>query len=93
MDTTEAKTILSNLLEDYRAKSYGDLKTLLSAQDVFEVEADSGTKYQVEFQAVWDGEADGNLRVIGSIDDGGKQAFMPFTDDFIMSPNGEFVGE
>ena len=93
MDTEEAKSILSKLLGEYRAKSYGELVRLLKAQDTSEVDSESGERYQVEFQAVWDDKEGGNLRVVGSIDDGRKRAFMPLTDDFIIDPNGEFVGE
>jgi len=89
----EATVVLSKLLGGYRAKSYSDLLPLLHTQNTSEVTADSGTRYQVEFQAVWDDKKDGNLRVMGCIDDRGIRAFVPLTDDFIITPNGEFVGE
>jgi hypothetical protein len=31
--------------------------------------------------------------MVGAIDDYGWRAFVPLTDDFIMAPNGSFVGE
>jgi len=31
--------------------------------------------------------------MMGGIDDGGLRAFMPLCDDFIIAPNGRFVGE
>jgi hypothetical protein len=31
--------------------------------------------------------------VLASIDDGGWSAFIPLTDDFIIAPDGSFVGE
>lgn len=93
MNNEEAKTILSTLLGEYRAKSYEELKNLLSLQDVSEVDGDSGTRYQVEFQAVWDDKEGRNIRVIGAIDDGGIRSLMPLTEDFIVAPNGEFIGE
>jgi hypothetical protein len=30
---------------------------------------------------------------MGSIDDGGLSAFSPLTDDFIITPDGGFIGE
>lgn len=93
MNKEEAEVVLSKLLAGYKANSYSDLLRLLNTQDTSEVTADSGATYQVEFQAVWDDKEDGNLRIMGCIDDGGMRAFMPLTDDFIMTPNGEFVGE
>lgn len=93
MNKEEAKTVLNTLLARYRAKSYNDLHYLLNEQDTSEVVAESGTKYQLEIQAVWDDKKDGNLRVIGAIDDVGLRSFMPLTNDFIISPNGKFIGE
>ena len=95
MDKEEAKIVLNTFLAKYRAKTYNDLQYLLNEQDTseVEVEAESGAKYQLEIQAVWDDKKDGNLRVMGSVDDGGLRAFMPLTSDFIISPNGEFIGE
>ena len=93
MDKVEAKAVLSALLADYRATSYSELQHLLGTQDVMEVTADSGAEYQIEIQAIWDNKEYGNLRVMGLIDDGGIRAFFPLTDDFIMTPDGEFVGE
>jgi len=93
MNKKEAKDFLIKFLDEYRAKSYSDLQYLLNTQDTLEVSADSGGKYQVEIQAVWDDKNGGNLRVIGAIDDGGLRAFVPLTDDFIISPAGEFIDE
>lgn len=57
------------------------------------VKGASGTDYQVDVQVVWDGEAHGNIRVIGSIDDGGWRAVVPLTDAFLLAPDGSFVGD
>lgn len=89
----EAHEILAKKLQGYRAKSYVELKRLLTEQDTFEVTAPSGNSYQLEIQAVWDDRPEGNLRVMGNIDDGGIRAFFPLTYDFIISPDGHFVGE
>ncbi len=91
MNKEEAKTVLNTLLAKYRAKTYNDLQYLLNEQDSSEVEVESGAKYQLEIQAVWDDKKDGNLRVMGAIDDGGLRAFKPLTNDFIITPNGELI--
>lgn len=93
MNKEEAKSVLAKLLGEYRAKTYNELLYLLETQDTSELKAESGRNYQLEFQAVWDDKKGGNLRIIGSIDDGGWRAFIPLTDGFIIAPNGEFVGE
>ena len=93
MDKKEARAILAKELQRYRGKSYAELKRLLTEQDTSEVTASSGNWYQLEIQAVWDDRPEGNLRILGSIDDGEIRAFFPLTDDFIIAPDGHFVGE
>jgi hypothetical protein len=93
MDSAEARSVLAAELARYRSQSYEALQRLLRTPDTYEVSGPSGTKYQVEIQAVWDRRHGGDLRVLGAIDDGGLRAFVPLTDDFIIAPNGTFVGE
>ena len=93
MDRDEAKSVLAAELRRYRSQSYDALQHLLHTQDAYEVTAPSRTTYQIEIQAFWDGSPGGNLRVMGAVDDGGARAFFPLTDDFIIAPNGAFVGE
>lgn len=94
MDKKEGKDILAKQVEVYRKRAYADLLYLLKTQDTMEVTGASGAVYQLEFQAVWDSTKGGNLRVIGEIDDGGwRSFFFPLTDNFILAPDGSFVGE
>ena len=93
MNKVEAHSILREQVESYRRRSRSSLLELLSEQDTFTVRGESGVEYQLEFQAFWDERANGNLRVIGAIDDGGLRALAPFTADFILAPDGSFVGE
>lgn len=95
MDKEEAKDMLVKELAVYRQRSYGDLLYLLDTQDTKEITASSGIVYHLEFQAVWDYKKGGNLRVIGAIHDVRSVfwAIAPLTDDFIISPEGSFVGE
>lgn len=60
---------------------------------VGERQGPSGVKYQLEFEAFWDGEKGGPIRVMASIDDMGCRAFAPLSKSFIMAPDGAFVGE
>ena len=93
MNKKEATAILAEHLKEYRKRSYAELQFLLNEQEVCEVAGPSGTVYQLEFQAVWDSKKGEDLRVMGSIDDGGWRAFVPLGHDFIMRPDGTFVGE
>lgn len=77
--------------------------------EVYEVTDPYGNRFQIEIQFFWDDNPNGNIRVIGSIDGidlkpsstgfsllrlmRGIGIVPDATDDFIMSPTGEFVGE
>jgi len=94
MDKKEAKLIIQELLQALRDKPYSELVQMIDTKPITgERKGPSGTCYQIELQAIWDDKANGNIRVMGSIDDGGLRAFVPLTDDFIKSPSNEFIGE
>jgi len=94
MDRAEALEVLSEELGRYRKRTYDELKAFIGqGVNAYETKAASGTVCQLEIQVYWDGKAGGDLRVIGAIDDGGWRAFVPLTDDFILTADGEFIGE
>lgn len=93
MNKTDARRVLSERLELYRQLPYSDLAAKVGRTETAEVPNDPGAAWQLEFQVVWDGPRDGDVRVIGSIDDGGIRAFIPVTDSFIKRTNGTFVGD
>lgn len=90
MNKDEAIRILDEELETYRQKSHAELVELIDNPKNF---TKPGTTYQIVIQAVWDDKPQGDVRVLGSIDDGGIRAFFPITRDFIKNPKEEFVGE
>lgn len=93
MDEKEARAILAEELRTWRRRPYAGLAAAVGDSWHAEVIAPSGVRYQLEVIAVWDDRPGGDVRVIGSIDDGGLRAFVPLGDDFIMAPDGQFVGE
>ena len=94
MNKEEAKKIIQAELEHFRAKPYAELIQMIGAGPITgERIGPSGQWYQIEVEAFWDGQPDGDIRVLGSIDDGGLRAFSPLSDDFIKSPSDQFVGE
>jgi len=93
VDNLEAREILRRHLETYRSRSYAQLTELIGEPHACELSAPSGKSYQVEVEALWDNQPDGNVRVMGSIDDGGWRAFVPLTQSFIMACDGSLVGE
>jgi hypothetical protein len=93
MNKTEAKSLLSQELSRYRELPYAELFSLIDHSETFERAAPSGLTYQIEMQVFVDDISRQTLRVVGSIDDGGWRAFAPLCDDFILAPDGSFVGE
>jgi hypothetical protein len=93
MNKIEALSVLHGQLQPWRERSWAQLREDVSQSHRFEVTAASGTRYQGEVQVFWDDKPDGAIRVMASIDDGGWRAFVPLTDDFILAPDGTFIGE
>lgn len=93
MDKNEALGLIEEKLQEYRAYPYSKLEAMMGSPETGELEGPSDARYQFEIEAFWDSRAHANIRVIGSIDDMGWRAFSPLSSDFIMVPDGSFVGE
>ena len=92
----EAVRLLNEHLGRYRDIPYGELRELIDDPDTFEVRGETGKEYQIEINAFWDREPNGDLRVLASIDDGLLTACVnakPFVQGFVVRPDGQFVGE
>jgi hypothetical protein len=94
MDRAVALAIAHAELAELREATYSQLvERLIDKQEVAERVGASGTRYQIEKQAIRDDKPNGNLRVIVSIDDDGWRAYSPLGEDFIRAPDGSFIGE
>jgi hypothetical protein len=94
MDQAEARDLLLEELARYRRLSYEELAKLVGANAVSEVRGRSGADYTIEVDVVWDSDSLGKIRVMGGIDDGRLPgAFFPLSEDFLLSPDGTFLGE
>jgi hypothetical protein len=93
VDNSEAKALLRSHLQSYRDKAYAELAALVGSVQVAQLPGASGDEYQVEINFNWDDRPHGDIRVMGSIDDGGWRAFIPLCDSFIVTADGTFVGE
>lgn len=81
-------------LNQWRSIPYSILSERVDADPVIkEVRSSTGTMYQIEVMVYWDARPEGNIRVIGAVDDGGIRAFSPVCSDFIKAPDNTFVGE
>ncbi|MCH7711877.1 MAG: hypothetical protein IH903_09610 [Proteobacteria bacterium] len=93
MDKKEARVVLAEHLARYRTRPYAELEKLLGDAEAYETDGPSGVTYQLTFQTYLDGKESDDLRVLGTIDDGGWRWFSPLVDNFIMRRDGSFVDE
>ena len=93
MDEAEATSILEAELARYRKMSYVELSALADEPRTIEIVGPSGVTYQFEAEAWWDDASRTTIRVVLAIDDGGWRAFVPLFRDFLIAPDGTFVGE
>jgi len=93
LNREEARALLAEKVLECRRLSYSQLLELLNNPIGLELVGASGTRYGVEVEAFWDREPEPDLRIVASIDDGGWSSLSPLTDDFIILPDGSFVGE
>jgi hypothetical protein len=81
-------------LHRLRKLPYSELAALIGKQpETNEAVGGDGRVYQLEIMAFWDSKKGKDVRLIVAADDGGPRACHPVTGDFIMRPDGTFVGE
>jgi len=99
MNNEEAKKLLRVAIQKYRDKTYSELELLVESDLKLqhshheEIKIKNSAQYQIQITAIWDDKKKKNIRVIGTIDDGGWRAFIPLTEDFIVNKNGEYIDE
>lgn len=93
VDADEARGILSDEERRLRRLPYGELVARYASPQTERRTGASGATYQLEVQAFLDDPATRNLRVLMSMDDGSLRAFNPLSADFVIAPDGSFVGE
>lgn len=97
MDRAEAREVAQERLAELHTWPYDRLVSELLNMSLHETRvAGSGNEYPVETQGFWDDpHRPGLLRVMVCADPGGRR-WLPRSlecDDFIIRPDGTFVGE
>ena len=87
MDKNEAGQLLEVQLEEWRRRSYAELSREVGHWCRFETTGESGERYEGVIQVFSLGGAQGPVKVVGSIDDGGWRTFVPLIKDFTVMPN------
>jgi hypothetical protein len=96
MDKAEARDIARRRAVVLRSEPYAVLvANYLNQSTREEMVGIAGVRYDVEVQALWDNlRKPGNLRVFVNVDAGeGRGPRTLITEDFIVAPDGTFVGE
>jgi hypothetical protein len=87
MNREEALSLLDAHLDQYRKLSYAELSAMIGHEEFPQVVGPSGAEYQIEIQVFWDHKPGGDVRVMGSIDDGTfRGAFKPVCSDLLVRP-------
>jgi hypothetical protein len=86
VDNTEAQKVLREQLEPFSGRSHFELTQFVEEKRVeaFWVHTKGGKAYQVEIQFFWDDQPGDTIRILGSVDDGGIQAFFPLTESVLI---------
>ena len=90
MNKLEAQSILDQQLSIFAHRPYSELAALVDVPKNISVQSPSGVEYQIELNVFYDSGKGGDLRIFGSIDDGGLRAIVPLTKTLIMKPDGEW---
>ena len=103
MNKPEMKGIITEMIKSYRTKTYKELKGILESSIIVteDISGKSGEKYQTEIQVFWDDKPNENIRVLITIDESPHKPLLGFipiylsgpSEDFIKSPNNEFIDE
>lgn len=90
MNNAEAQAILDERLTAFARRPYSELAALVGRAEADTVRGDSGVDYQLEFTVFYDDAATrSDLRIVGSIDDGGWRAYVPLTKTLRVRSSGE----
>ena len=106
-DGDALSAILTQHLAAYRAMSHSELAARLESPrhqdhlDVIDGNAPDGTSYTIETNIVWDDRSKRHIRVISDLSTGKRGCLFGFVpiftpdvvEDFILTPDGEFIGE
>ena len=86
MNKREARNLLDEFIAGLKSRTYQDWQALIGESEVLEKTGPSGVIYQIEWDAFWDSQPGGAIRVMVSIDDGSLARFIiPLTTSFLVS--------
>lgn len=97
LNKAEARRLAAEALEPLRTVTYEQLVfEYLEESHISLVYDRDGVEYNLEVSAMWDSRRERTVRVIACVDDGSVRwgiVNVAECDDFIIAPDGSFVGE
>jgi hypothetical protein len=93
MDKREAHQIADVELRLYREMPYERILAKVGTQECFERVSEKDEPYRIEFDFFFDDADEANIRVSAMISYSFWTDFSPVGSDFIIGPDGKFIGE
>jgi len=93
MKHTIARKLLKDELESLKTRPYSFFAQSVNRTTHKKIIGQDGTHYQIEIEVFWDNRRGGDIRVLGSVNDGQLQAAAHLKEDFIITPAGIFLGD
>jgi hypothetical protein len=86
----EATKVLADQLEEVKKVPYDRLAALMGVKNVesFDITAESGTKYDVEVESLWQDKEGGSIQVNIVVFENDLSSMIPAETSFIMTPDG-----
>ncbi len=93
MEHTIARKLLKEELESLKTRPFSFFAQSVNRTTHKKIIGQDGAHYQIEIEIFWDNRRGGDIRVIGSVDDGHSRAAAPLKEDFVISPSGTLVAK
>jgi hypothetical protein len=93
MKNTIARKLLRDELESLKTRPYSFFAQSVNRTTHKKIVGQDGAHYQIEIEVFWDSRRGGDIRVLGSVDDGQLPVVVPVTEDFIITPTGTVPGK
>jgi len=93
MKQTIARQLLKDELANLKTRSYSFFSQSVNRTTHKKIIGQDGAHYQIEIEVFWDNRRGGDIRVLGSVNDGHSHAAAPVTEDFVITPSGTFLAK
>jgi hypothetical protein len=93
MEHAIARKLLKDELESLKTRPFSFFAQSVNRTTHKKIVGQDGAHYQIEIEVFWDNHRGGDIRVIGSVDDGHSRVAAPLTEDFVITRSGTFLGK